>query len=324
MERMAENGTATFASPDDYQAGISDVSSKGTRVNFIVSAGGDFKARLTWLKLGRVRVLRGSQNLPSIAYVSLPPERVVVLFPTSTATLVWGGLELRLGDIVLHSRGERIHQRTSGEGNWGIVSLPPEQLSACALALTGSKIIAPSFRRVLRPPRRVASRLLQLHSRACRLAETRHELIANPQVVRSLEQELLHVLINCLTAEDINGHPARRHHADIMIQFEEALAAHTGRLPSMREICATIGVPERTLRVCCAEFLGTSPIRYLLLRRLNLARSALRRADPAHASVAEIARSCQFGEPGRFAVTYRSVFGEMPSATLRHPPTKTT
>jgi transcriptional regulator GlxA family with amidase domain len=50
---------------------------------------------------------------------------------------------------------------------------------------------------------------------------------------------------------------------------------------------------------------------------LNGARSALRRADPATASVAEIARRCQFPELGRFAVTYRTVFGEMPSSTLR-------
>jgi transcriptional regulator GlxA family with amidase domain len=48
-----------------------------------------------------------------------------------------------------------------------------------------------------------------------------------------------------------------------------------------------------------------------------MARSALRRADPATASVAEIARSHQFSEPGRFAVTYRAIFGEMPSSTLR-------
>jgi transcriptional regulator GlxA family with amidase domain len=48
-----------------------------------------------------------------------------------------------------------------------------------------------------------------------------------------------------------------------------------------------------------------------------MARSALRRADPANASVAEIARSCQFHELGRFAVTYRTTFGETPSATLR-------
>jgi transcriptional regulator GlxA family with amidase domain len=85
----------------------------------------------------------------------------------------------------------------------------------------------------------------------------------------------------------------------------------------MPALCSAIGVPERTLRVCCTEFLGMSPTRYLLLRRLNMARSALRRADPATASVAEIARSCQFQEPGRFAVTYRTIFGEMPSSTLR-------
>jgi len=69
--------------------------------------------------------------------------------------------------------------------------------------------------------------------------------------------------------------------------------------------------------VCCTEFLGMSPTRYLLLRRLNIARSALRRADPATASVAEIARIHQFLELGRFAVTYRTVFGETPSSTLR-------
>jgi transcriptional regulator GlxA family with amidase domain len=167
--------------------------------------------------------------------------------------------------------------------------------------------------------------LLRLHSKACRLAETKHELIANPEVARALEQELLHALVNCLTAEDANGNPkTRRHHADIMVRFEDALTAHIGRQLNMPALCSAIGVPERTLRVCCSEFLGMSPTRYLLLRRLNMARSALRRADPATASVAEIARRCQFPELGRFAVAYRTIFGEMPSATLRRSLIKTT
>jgi transcriptional regulator GlxA family with amidase domain len=55
-----------------------------------------------------------------------------------------------------------------------------------------------------------------------------------------------------------------------------------------------------------------------------MVRSALRRANPANASVAEIARTYQFQEPGRFAVTYRIVFGEMPSSTLRRSLIKTT
>jgi len=44
--------------------------------------------------------------------------------------------------------------------------------------------------------------------------------------------------------------------------------------------------------------------------RLNMARSALRRADPGTASVAEIARDYHFTELGRFAAAYRAVFGE--------------
>jgi transcriptional regulator GlxA family with amidase domain len=149
-------------------------------------------------------------------------------------------------------------------------------------------------------------------------------LIANPEIARALEQELLHALINCLTADDAGGNlKTRRHHADIMVRFEDALSAHSEPHLSLPALCSAIGVPERTLRVCCSEFLGMSPTRYYLLRRLNMARSALRRADPATASVAEIARDHQFVELGRFAVAYRTVFGEMPSSTLRRSRIKT-
>ncbi len=314
MERMAENRTATFANPDDYQAGIGDAN-----VNLIVTGGGDFNARLTWLNLRRLYVLRASENLPRIAFFSLSPAQVFVSFPASAcSSLTYGGFGLQFGDVVFHSRGERMHQRTNGESQWGLISLPPEQLAACGKALTGLKITSPPAGRVLRPSRGAAVRLLRLHSRACRLAETRHKLIAKPEVARALEQELLHALVNCLTADDANGNPkTRRHHADIMVRLEDALAAHSDPQLNMPALCAAIGVPERTLRVCCTEFLGMSPTRYLLLRRLNMVRSALRRADPVTASVAEIARSCQFLEPGRFAVTYRTIFGETPSSTLR-------
>jgi hypothetical protein len=53
---------------------------------------------------------------------------------------------------------------------------------------------------------------------------------------------------------------------------------------------------------------------------MHLARRALRMADPTTATVTEIATSYAFWELGRFAVSYRSLFRETPSATLRRRP----
>src|SRR5216684_853815 len=316
MARMAQSGTATFANPDDYRAAIGSA-----MVNLIVTGGGNFNARLTWLDLGHLHVLHGRENLPRIGFFSLSPAQAFVSFATNSGVpLTYGGIGLQLGDVVFHSRGERTHQRTDGEGQWSLISLPPEQLAACSNALTGRSITSPPEGRVMRPSRRAARRLLGLHSRMCRLAETKHERIADPEVARALEQEMIHALVNCLTAGDAGGNlKKRRHHTEIMVRFEDALAAHGDPQLNLPELCSAMGVPERTLRACCTEFLGMSPTRYHLLRRLNMARSALRRANPETTSVAEIARNHHFLELGRFAVAYRTVFGEMPSSTLRSP-----
>ncbi|MGY0572582.1 helix-turn-helix domain-containing protein [Bradyrhizobium sp. RDM12] len=198
------------------------------------------------------------------------------------------------------------------------MSLAAEDLARCSRSLTGESISAPSEGRAIVPARAAARSMLSLLSKACRLAETRQELIAIPEVARSLEQELLHALVNCLSTEQTDKLlTGRRRHADIMVRFEEALAARREAHLNLSELCTTIGVPERTLRLCCVEFLGVSPGRYHLLRRLNRARSALRRANPETTSVSEIARDHQFTELGRFAVAYRAIFNESPSSTLR-------
>jgi AraC family ethanolamine operon transcriptional activator len=59
-----------------------------------------------------------------------------------------------------------------------------------------------------------------------------------------------------------------------------------------------------------------SPKHYLLLRRMSLARRALRDGAPGRTSVTGVAADYGFWQFGRFAGGYKSLFGETPSTTL--------
>jgi AraC-like DNA-binding protein len=266
-------------------------------------------------------LLRSEENLPRIAYISLAPALVFVGFVTRPdPPMFWSGVELQAGDIILHGRGERFHQRTTGPCSWSLTGLAPERLERYCEALSGKTLSLPVAARILRPAARDAARLRRLHAQACRLAETRPKVLAHPEVARAIEQGVIHALVTCLSARARDDGAARRHHSSIMVRFEEVLADHPNRPLPMPELCALIGVTERTLRSCCADFLGISPSRYVLLRRLKRVQVALRDADPATATIAEIASGCGFTELGRFAGAYQTAFGESPSTTLRRAP----
>jgi transcriptional regulator GlxA family with amidase domain len=130
------------------------------------------------------------------------------------------------------------------------------------------------------------------------------------------------------------AHPKKQEQADEFLRASQTFLSLSLVLPAVAsagrklygeplattELCELIGVTERTLRSCCAEFLGMSPTRYVLLRRLSRARVALRDADPDRASLSELVRTFGFAELGRFETAYRAAFGETPLTTLQRAP----
>jgi AraC-like DNA-binding protein len=306
--------TTTFFDPGEYQAGF-----RGAAINLVFSDPGIFTAHLTSVSLPNLKLLSVRENLPRIAYVSLAPESINFAFSTlSNSPVMWGASEMMPLDLMFHSVGERIHQRTSGASGFGIISVDPKFFTISSRALVGSRIIPPRVGRVLRPRQADAVELRRLHANACRLAETNAHIITRREVARAIENDIIYTLVNCLTADVQHDDTAKRcHRAIIMNQFEDVLAAKQDRKVLIPELCGAIGVTERTLRNCCLEVLGMSPNRYLRLRRLNLLHVALRRADPLTAEVSEIAERYGFSKSGRLAVSYRTIFGETPSATLR-------
>jgi len=87
-------------------------------------------------------------------------------------------------------------------------------------------------------------------------------------------------------------------------------------LPSVVDICAAIGVSERSLQYAFGRYVGMSPLNYLRLCRLNRARHALRAPVNPGVTVTDTALHYGFTHLGRFAGDYRRLFGESPSQTL--------
>lgn len=160
---MAWSSTSTFHDPDSYQANV-----RGANITLVFASDGDFKGRVTWVKLPHLQLFYHQENLPRIAYVSFHPGLVFVSFPTRPDPApIWGEVQLCKSDIVFHSPGERIHQRTLGPSYWGSIALLPEHLAQYGYTLAEMDLIPPTIGRVLRPDPFAKTRLVRLHTAAC-------------------------------------------------------------------------------------------------------------------------------------------------------------
>jgi AraC-like DNA-binding protein len=316
---MPDSEVMTFADPDAYHANIR----RTQVVEGVVTARGEYRAELTRTDLHRLWVQRGDETLARVLNFTPSGERVPILFATDQrqAAMHFSGLELSPDEIIVIGFGTASHHRTSAACRWGAISLTLEDLVAAGQAIIGRELAAPSFTYRIRPPPSLFARLSSLHRAAGHLAKTVPDILAHPEVARALEQGLVHAMISCISGREAAETSSAHHrHAVIMRRLEEVLEANPYRTLYVAELCAASGASDRTLRACCQEHLGMSPMRYLWLRRMHLARRAMRMADPAAATVTEIATSYGFWELGRFSVAYRSLFGESPSAALRRPP----
>jgi AraC-like DNA-binding protein len=87
---------------------------------------------------------------------------------------------------------------------------------------------------------------------------------------------------------------------------------------SLTDIAQALDVSVRSVQKAFHDDLGTTPMRYVLDRRLERVRAALADALPSDGvTVTEIAERWGFGHLGNFSVIYRRRFGESPSDTLR-------
>jgi AraC-like DNA-binding protein len=310
---MPGGGSSIFTDADGYQASFQGM------LDLVTLRPREFRARLIWVDLPSLRLLRAQEDVPRVAYVTLPAGDVFVTFATRPdLPLLVDGSELKFGDVMLHSRGDRLHQRTIAAGHWASIALSPTSLMSFGRTIAGQEVVAPPFSQILRPRSADRQQLLRLHMQAGQVVETNLSRISHKEVARALEQDLTLALIRCLTRGEVRADgDARRHHANALVRFEEALAAHPYRPQRMADVCRAISVSERGLRACCARLLGMSPGRYQRLRRLKRVRTELKYANPATTSSTEVMERYGFADFHRFVTEYWNAYGEMPAVQPR-------
>jgi AraC-like DNA-binding protein len=307
----------SFTDPFPYQAAI-----RAADVELFPTAKGEFRAELTQINLNHLWMQRFHEKLPEVYASKIRPGRRVIGFLTAEhqPAMQHCGMDLSPRDIVICNR-DVMHQRTQGDCRFGAMSLTTDDFDAACRAITGREFSEPPLKHLVRPSLDLMSRLVRLHEMVGQLAKATPDILALPEVARGVEHELVRLMIRCLTEGASSGmSTGGRRHDRIVARFEEYLEANPDQPLYLTEICAAIGVAERTLRAACEEHLGMGPIRYLSLRRMHLVRRALLRADPSTATVTRLVTDHGFWELGRFSVTYRALFGESPSESLRRPP----
>ena len=303
----------SFTDPDEYQSAI-----RGGDGRYSVVGLGTFEAELTTIEFGRLTVQRGREHLPRLASSAMPPGKVGMLGWFGDRQLpVVRGLQMRRGDWMYLGPGMQSNHRTFGPNDFVALTLDASDLTRAAIGLTGCELtVTPGM--VLRPPDRLGERLLSVIETATDMTRTASGILASRHARDALEEALLRSMVMCLQhGEARKESKPRGRRAAMAKTFESVVEANFNRPLLVSDLCRIVGVSERTLRNICQEQMGMSPHRFLALRRLHLARRALLRSDQQTATVTGIAMSHGVWELGRFAVAYKSLFGESPSATLR-------
>jgi AraC-like DNA-binding protein len=313
---MPSSGVHTFADPDEYAAVF-----PATSADLTITGRGQFIANVTHIDLHRLWMLRYSDNLPRVKHSTNITGRTIIAFRTQHGPgLFFNGKQMHLGNIKQLGPGQSDNQKSAGLASVGVMSLPAEDMASVGKAIAGIELEPPRDGLIVTPPTPAMAKLQRLHAAAAYLAESAPEIIGHHEAARGLEQALIEAMVACLTtADDAEDRAAQRRHEAILRRFRRALEETPDQALYIPELCKVIGVSGRTLRVCCQEQLGMSPKRYLLLRRMHLARRALRDSASDITTVTEIATRYGFWHFGRFAGEYQSLFGEAPSATLHRP-----
>ena len=137
---MPGSVTSVFGEAADFEAALRPEG----YVSLLVTGRGSFRARLTQIKLDRLRLASAEEELARVAFVEVPEGAVVAGWPIGeNPAPLWGGVEIRAGDMLTLGPGQRVHVRTDGPCRWSFIRMPDRELLRYGRALRALRDATP-------------------------------------------------------------------------------------------------------------------------------------------------------------------------------------
>ncbi|WP_426958758.1 helix-turn-helix domain-containing protein [Muricoccus radiodurans] len=282
----------------------------GLRHHLVLRGPGPFEAWRNRVVAEDLIVSRGRVAPDVTQHTGTGRYAIFTLVAAGGPPSIMQGQPLRADQIAWCRPEAEIHAQTPSGVAWWNLCLPDKSLEPAWIALFGSPP----------PPWRLSVRLAPLaNSRRASLIAGLSAALANPASIGpTLRDGLLRLALEAFATADREEEAAGTEAAARRAAVVDALVALADRSKEPRSVlsvCAELGVPVRTLNLCCTTLLGMAAGQYLRRRRLQRSYADLRAGMVT--SVTEAATRHGFWELGRFAHDYRALFGERPSDTLR-------
>jgi AraC-like DNA-binding protein len=214
------------------------------------------------------------------------------------------------------SPGQRLHLRWSDNCTQLIVQIPRDTMEARLAQRLGCKSKTTlKFQAAFDLNASAGREWRQLLDVAVRSVD-RGGILSRDPVCSDLEDLLVSALLATQPHNHVDALQRRQDAAPFyVLRAEREMRGHLRESPTVAGLAAAAGVSERTLHLGFRRFRGDTPMRRLMALRLHQARLLLRNPQP-DTTVAGVANEVGLHQFGRFAGTYRELFGELPSQTL--------
>jgi AraC family transcriptional regulator, ethanolamine operon transcriptional activator len=199
------------------------------------------------------------------------------------------------------------------------IALRPDVFNTCAEIMDrpdlNARYFAPNYVYVPETVAPFRDYLKELH----RLFQQQSPLLLQPNFQQIILQDLLPLLITTLPVQQDPLKPRiRSFQRDRLVKrATDYMQAHLDQPLTLTDLCQALSTSSRSLSYGFQDIFGLSPMTYLKILRLQGVYRALKTAEPAEQTIANIAHQFGFWSLGHFSRDYRQMFGQLPSETCR-------